>query len=44
MTVDGQKVDEIIEFSKEEENYYLWIIDDLQTENNAKDIKIDWKG
>lgn len=43
MTVDGQKVDEVIEFSTDGEKYYLWMIDDLQTENNAKDIKIEEK-
>ena len=41
MTVDGQKVDKVIEFSYKEETYYLWIIDDLKTENNAVDIKIE---
>ena len=43
MTVDGQSVDHVIEFSQDGQTYYLWIIDDLQTENNAVDIVIDVK-
>ena len=43
MTVDGQSVDHVIEFSQDGQIYYLWIIDDLQTENNAVDIVIDVK-
>lgn len=43
MTVDGQSVDHVIEFTWESDTYYLWIIDDLQTKNNAVDIVIDVK-
>ena len=43
MTIDGQSVDHIIEFTWGGDTYYLWIIDDLQTENNAVDIVIDVK-
>lgn len=41
MTVDGQPVDEVIEFSQNEKVYYLWMIDDLKTENNAVDVKVE---
>lgn len=41
MTVDGQSVDEVVGFSQDGETYYLWIIDDLKTENNAVDIRIE---
>lgn len=41
--VDGQEIDEIITFEQEGKRYYLWIIHDLQTENDAADIKISMK-
>lgn len=41
--IDGQEIDEIISFEQEGKKYYLWIIHDLQTENNAADIKISLK-
>lgn len=41
MTIDGQCVDHVIEFLQSGTTYYLWIIDDLQTEHNAVDIEID---
>lgn len=40
VTFDGQAVDEVVEFSKGQETYYLWIIDDLKTKNNAVDVMI----
>ena len=43
MTVDGQGVDHVIEFTLDGATYYLWIIDDLQTESNAVDVVIDVK-
>lgn len=41
--IDGQEIDEIITFEQEGKKYYLWIIHDLQTENDAADIKISLK-
>ena len=44
MLVDGQTVDHVVEIPLEETTYYLWIINDLQTENDAKDIVISVGG
>ncbi len=41
--IDGQEMDEIITFEQEGKKYYLWIIHDLQTKNDAADIKISLK-
>ena len=41
VTVDGQGIDEVIPFSHDGTDYYLWIIYDLQTENDAVDIVIE---
>ena len=41
VTVDGQEIDEVIAFSHDGTDYYLWIIYDLQTENAAVDIVIE---
>lgn len=40
--IDGQQIDKVIEIADEDETYFLWIIYDLQTEKNAKDVEIDY--
>lgn len=42
VTFDGQAVDEVIPFSDEQGTYYLWIIHDLQTKNDAVDVVIEY--
>ena len=44
MTIDGQKVDQVITFTCNDKSYYLWIIDDLQTKKEITDIIIAIKG
>ena len=41
IAVDGQGIDEVIGFSHDGTDYYLWIIYDLQTGNDAVDIVIE---
>lgn len=38
MTVDGQKIDQVIPIEMDEKPYYLWIIYDLETEKDAVDV------
>ena len=38
VTVDGQKIDEVHELDVDGETYYLWIINDLKTQNKSADI------
>lgn len=40
VTVDGQKIDEVHELDVDGETYYLWIINDLKTQNKSADIII----
>lgn len=39
--IEGQGIDDVIEFSQNGKIYYLWIINDLKTEKNAADIKVE---
>lgn len=41
VTVDGQKIDEVHEIDVDGEEYYLWIIYDLKTQNKASDVVIE---
>lgn len=43
MTLDGQKVDEVIEIDVEGKTYYLWYIEDLKTKNDEKNIVVEVK-
>lgn len=40
MSIDGQKVDEVIEIDTTGNKFYFWIIYDLQTSRNIKEIDI----
>lgn len=40
--IDGQQIDEVIEIADEDEMHFLWIIYDLQTEKQAKDVEISY--
>ena len=40
ITIDGQEIDEVIEFSQAGKTYYLWMINDLKTENDAVNVVI----
>ncbi len=40
MTVDGQSVDKVIEFTTNDKTYYFWFIEDLKTQNEATSIEI----
>lgn len=41
ITIDGQEIDTVIDFSQNGKLYYLWIINDLKTENNAANVIIE---
>ncbi len=41
VTADGQKIDEVHTVEMDGAEYYLWIIYDLETENNASDILVE---
>ena len=41
VTVDDQKIDEVHELDVDGKTYYLWIINDLKTQNKASEIRIE---
>ncbi len=41
VTVDGQKIDDVYKVEMDGSEYYLWIIYDLETDNDAADIVIE---
>ena len=40
VTVDDQKIDEVHELDVDGKTYYLWIINDLKTQNEASEVRI----
>ncbi|MBE5942196.1 MAG: hypothetical protein E7264_06625 [Lachnospiraceae bacterium] len=40
MTVDGQSVDKVIEFTANDKTYYFWFIEDLKTQRDAMNMDI----
>lgn len=41
VTVDDQKIDEVHELDVDGKTYYLWIINDLKTQNEASEVRIE---
>ena len=41
VTVDDQKIDEVHELDVDGKTYYLWIINDLKTQNKASEVRIE---
>ena len=39
--VDDQKIDEVHELDVDGKTYYLWIINDLKTQNKASEVRIE---
>jgi hypothetical protein len=44
ISIDGQAVDHVISFVKDQQTYYLWIIEDLKTPNDANNVVIVQEG
>ena len=42
VTVDDQKIDEVHELDVDGKTYYLWIINDLKTQNEASEVRIEY--
>ena len=41
VTVDDQKIDEVHKLDVDGKTYYLWIINDLKTQNEASEVRIE---
>ncbi len=40
VTFDGQGMDEVIPFTSDGKTWYLWVIDDLKTQKDAREIQL----
>lgn len=40
--IDGKAIDEVISFTQDDSEYYLWIVDDLSCEHGANSVEITY--